>query len=104
MKAQESFNDTEEKFEEKDDLIESVLNSSLALIESDYALNSSTNYDPENAKDHARSDIDNWFNDLLKQKLNRKIKNDSLTSKLDEGVERLQHELNIANGNTYSMI
>ena len=77
LSMEESLHNCCEEHTESDEFIESVLKDSSDLIESNNALNSSTNYDLENVKDPTCRDVDNWFNKLLKQQLHRKTQRSS---------------------------
>ena len=103
MHSEESLEECHDEFAENDGLIESVLKYSSELIENQNIFNSNINYDPENVNDRTCSDIDDWFNNLFKEKLHRKTKKDGPTSKANEEIERLHEELKVANEKNLSM-
>ena len=63
-------------------------------------MNSKSDFDPNNKKDHTCREIDEWFNGLLKEQLERGLKNDHAGSKASEETKMLHDKLKMENEKT----
>ena len=80
---------------DKNELVESSINSVNDLIDNETVLIRSCDNNSRNVTGNTLSNIDNWFDQLLKDQIERSTKNDASCNKANSDVDRSNKELKL---------
>ena len=99
-KESESSSELDCDFLTEEEIIEIILNDADDFICNDNVLSRKSDYKLGNKFDKTCSEIDDWFDELLREQLKRSSKNDATASKANSDIEKLKNDLKLANEST----